>query len=91
MIIMYRLCLYRQGIPRRVALGSFGEWRRTPSEEDEWHQIGILDIYGFERLQRPLAERFRAWRHGFNTGYIYIYVLYKIIRLVVSRQGLIYI
>lgn len=77
MIIMCRLCLYRQGIPRRVALGSFGEWRRTPSEEDEWHQIGILDIYGFERLQRPLAERFkrfRACRHGFDIGYIYYIV-----------------
>jgi len=26
--------------------------RKNLEEDDQWHQIGILDIYGFERLQR---------------------------------------
>jgi hypothetical protein len=25
-------------------------------QDDQWHQIGILDIYGFERLQRNLEQ-----------------------------------
>eukprot|EP00434_Breviolum_minutum_P034599 symbB.v1.2.030629.t1/scaffold3475.1/size55991/1 len=51
--------LYKRLFERLVQRinSSFGEARQAPEEDDQWHQIGILDIYGFERLQRNSLEQ----------------------------------
>ncbi|CAJ1328020.1 unnamed protein product [Effrenium voratum] len=51
--------LYKRLFERLVQRinSSFGEWRATPDEDDTWRQIGILDIYGFERLKRNSFEQ----------------------------------